>query len=103
MIPLALLLLVQQAPGERVLPSITGLDKPCPKDNDEEIVVCARRSDSERQRFREPALPPGYQPDTTPGSFRIGENQELGAEVGSTQRPDGTVNKYIMIKLKTRF
>ena len=106
MIGLALLLAAQAgtAPQRRlVMPSITGLDRLCPEGDGSEIIVCARRSLAERQRVHDPGPPPIADRDTTPLGFSVGRDAQVGAEVQSFTRPDGSVNNAIMAKFKLRF
>jgi hypothetical protein len=102
--PLLLFALQTAAPESRIpIPSITGLNKPCPIGSKGEIIVCARRSEAERQRYRDAGAPPLPDRDSTPAGFAVSKDATIAAEVESFVRPDGTINKAIMVKYKLRF
>ena len=78
------------------------LNPPCPAEEGEEIVVCGRRDD-ERYRLREPHMPSGMTlPEAPSTRFRLGD-AEGNVDVTQIIRPDGLVDRRIMVHVRVPF
>ena len=67
----------------------------------EEIVVCGRPPDT--YRYREIELPEGVEAPAPDGSFGIGLAPQVRAEVDTIVRPDGFIDRRLMIKWRIPF
>ena len=85
--------------GEWAAPRI--VDQGCRR-SDDEIVVCGRRG-SDRYRLRD--LGPDADPDATKPSIGMALGDGVRAEVEALQlqRPDGLVDKRVMVHFKFKF
>lgn len=93
------------APPAPPLPELRILPPPCRPGGADEIVVCGREEERERQRAREPVPPRGVIPPR--------EDLQLGTDIAGLGRlepklmqhvrPDGFVDRALMMTLKIKF
>lgn len=75
----------------------------CEPTHDDEIIVCAEKSDSERYRLRPIPNAERYEQDQIKAEFAIGENATAVAEAEQAELGAGAQSKRLMVRLKIGF